>query len=50
MDNNAELKILIDEVIEYLFKDEERHFEEEEFPSENHIYLKLLRLKELNAA
>lgn len=49
MENNSELKFLINEVIEYLFEDEKRHFEEDEFSSKNHIYLKLLRLKELNA-
>ena len=39
---------LINEVIEYLFNDEKKHFEEYEEEPKNHIYLKLLRLKELN--
>jgi hypothetical protein len=49
VENNTELNLLINEVIEYLFEDEKRHFEEDETPSKTHIYLKLLRLKELNA-
>ena len=49
MKRNSELTLLINEVIEYLFEDEKRHFEEDEIPSTDHIYLKLLRLKELNA-
>jgi hypothetical protein len=48
MENNIELKLLVDEVIKYLFEDEKRHFEEEEIPPSDHIYLKLLRLRELN--
>lgn len=47
MENNFELNLLLSEVIEYFFEDEKRHFEEEETPPSNHIYLKLLRLKEL---
>lgn len=47
MKNNTELKNLLNEVIDYLFEDEKRHFEEEENPSSDHIYLKLLRIKEL---
>ncbi|WP_419771379.1 MAG: DpnD/PcfM family protein [Candidatus Marinarcus sp.] len=35
---------LINEVIKYLIKDEKKHFEEMNEPS-NHIYLKLLELK-----
>jgi hypothetical protein len=49
MEGKSELKLLINEVIEYLFEDEKRHFEEDDIPSNDHIYLKLLRLKELNA-
>lgn len=49
MKRNSELTLLINEVIEYLFEDEKRHFEEDEIPATDHIYLKLLRLKELNA-
>jgi hypothetical protein len=43
---NDELKILIKNVIEYLFDDEKKHFEESDNP-ENHIFLKLERLKSL---
>ena len=43
---NDELKILINDVIEYLFDDEKKHFEESENP-ENHIFKKLERLKTL---
>lgn len=39
---------LINEIIDYLIKDEEKHFEEFEEEPKNHIYTKLLRLKELN--
>jgi hypothetical protein len=47
-----EKEALINEVIEYLIHDEEKHYEvccsdEDEKPT-NHIYLKLVRLKELN--
>lgn len=43
-----EKKELINEVIDYLFKDEKKHYEESD-ETENHIYKKLLRLKELNS-
>ena len=48
MENNSELKLLINEIVEYLIEDEKRHFEEDEIPPTDHIYLKLLRLKELS--
>ena len=41
-----EKNILVKEVIDYLYKDEEKHFEEDE-TKENHIFLKLKRLKNL---
>ena len=44
---NDEKNKLISEVVEYLYSDEENHFEESEEP-ENHIFLKLKRLKELS--
>ena len=44
---NDEKNKLISEVIEHLYSDEENHFEESEEP-ENHIFLKLKRLKELS--
>jgi hypothetical protein len=40
-------KALINDVIEYIIDDEKRHFEEFESPPENHIYLKLIKLKQL---
>ncbi len=43
-----EKKKLIDEIIEYLYKDEERHYEEEGDESINHIFHKLVKLKALN--
>lgn len=39
--------ILINDVIEYLLEDEKKHFEEFDSPPENHIYLKLVKLKQL---
>ena len=44
---NDEKNKLISEVVDYLYSDEENHFEESEEP-ENHIFLKLKRLKELS--
>jgi len=38
---------LINEIIEYLWNEEKRHYEELEEP-ENHIYRKLCRLKDIN--
>jgi DpnD/PcfM-like protein len=38
---------LIKGVIEYLFEDEKKHFEEFDAAPENHIYLKIKRLNEL---
>lgn len=43
---NEDKDFLIKEVIDYLFEDEKKHFEEYE-ESENHIYLKLLKLKSI---
>lgn len=40
---------LVNEIIEYLFETEKNHFEEFETEPENHIFKKLLRLKELNS-
>jgi translation initiation factor IF-1 len=41
-----ERKMLMKEVIEYLYSDEQKHFEEIDNP-ENHIFSKLKRLKDL---
>jgi Lhr-like helicase len=46
MKNEVELKNLINEVVNYLIIDEEKHYTESDKPGD-HIYLKLLRLKEL---
>lgn len=43
-----EKKKLIDEIIEYLYKDEKKHYEEFEKKPKNHIYRKLKKLKALN--
>jgi len=43
---NDEMKMLINDVIEYLFDNEKRHYEESEEP-QNHIFSKLERLKSL---
>lgn len=45
---NDERNILIKKVIDYLYKDEERHYEECEDEPQNHIYRTLKRLKEIN--
>ncbi|HRI47319.1 MAG TPA: DpnD/PcfM family protein [Ignavibacteriaceae bacterium] len=42
-----EMKLLINEVIDYLYKDEKRHYEESEEP-DNHIFIRLEKLKALN--
>lgn len=42
-----DLKSLLEVVIEYLFEDEKRNFEEEDELSENHIYLILVKIKKL---
>lgn len=42
-----DLKSLLEIVVEYLFEDEKRHFEEDDEPSENHIYLILVKIKKL---
>lgn len=41
---NSELELLINNVVEYLWHDEKKHYEEES--NENHIYNTLLQLKE----
>ncbi|MDP2176628.1 MAG: DpnD/PcfM family protein [Bacteroidota bacterium] len=41
---NHEIKMLTKEVVEYLFENEKKHYEESENP-QNHIFLKLERLK-----
>ncbi len=43
---NDEMKMLINDVVEYLYNHEKKHFEESEEP-ENHIFSKLERLKYL---
>lgn len=42
-----ELKKLIDDLIEYSYEAEEKHYEESEFPTD-HIFPKIIRLKELS--
>jgi len=44
-----EKKQLINDIIDYLYDDEKKHFEESEEP-DDHIYLKIERLKNLNDA
>ena len=44
---NDEKNKLISDVIEYLYYDEKKHFEELNEP-ENHIFIKLKRLKEID--
>ena len=39
---------IVNDLIEYLFETEKKHFEEFITEPENHIFKKLLRLKELN--
>ncbi len=39
---------LINEIVEYLLNEEKRHFEEFDVEPKNHIYKKILRLKDLN--
>lgn len=46
--SNTKFNFLVNEVINYLFEEEKRHFEEFEKPPINHIYLKLKKLKKLN--
>lgn len=46
--SNTKFNFLVNEVINYLFEEEKRHFEEFEKPPRNHIYLKLKKLKKLN--
>lgn len=43
---NDEMKMLVTNVIEYLYDNEKRHYEESEEP-QNHIFSKLERLKTL---
>ena len=43
-----EKNILLQEIIDYLFEDEKNHFEEFEIAPEDHIFLKLNRLKEIS--
>lgn len=45
---STDKKILINEVIDYLLEQEKKHYEEFDDKHQNHIYLKLLKLKELN--
>jgi hypothetical protein len=40
---------IVNEIIDYLFEKEKKHFEEFITEPENHIYKKLLRLRELNS-
>jgi len=42
---NSKKDLLINKVIQYLIKNEEKHYEESEEPN-NHIYLTLLELQE----
>lgn len=44
--NCNKLNILITNIIDYLFDDEKKHYEEDEEPA-NHIYLKLIEAKKL---
>lgn len=44
---NDEKDKLIIEITDYLIEDEKKHFEEFDTPTENHIYSKIKRLKEL---
>ena len=44
--SNEKVK-LIKEIIDYLYEDEKKHFEEFDSHPDNHIYLKINRLKEL---
>lgn len=44
---NDEKDKLINGVIDYLYEDEKKHFEEFDSEPDNHIYLKISRLKEL---
>lgn len=44
---NNEKDKLINEITDYLIEDEKKHFEEFDNSNENHIYLKITRLKEL---
>ncbi len=43
-----EKRELTNDIIEYLYKDEKKHYEEEIDEPDNHIFLKLMRLKALN--
>lgn len=45
---STKFSLLVNEVVNYLFEDEKRHYEEFEKPPRNHIYLKLKKLKKLN--
>ncbi len=49
-DTENEYRNLVDELIEYCYKDEERHYEEfeDDEKPEDHIFLKIKRLKVLN--
>ena len=44
---NDEKDKLVNEIINYLYEDEKKHFEEFETKPENHIFLKIDRLKTL---
>ena len=48
MNKNSKFNFLVNEVINYLFEEEKKHFEEFEKPPRDHIYLKLKKLKKLN--
>ncbi len=45
---NNERYDLINEVLDYIYENEKKHYEEHDFKPKDHIYLKLKRLKELN--
>ena len=44
---NDEKDKLINEIVDSLYEEEKRHFEEFDIMPENHVYLKIKRLKEL---
>lgn len=45
--DNSERDKLTNEIIDYLFEDEKKHFEELDGKSDDHIFLKLRKLKEI---
>lgn len=46
-DSKEEKNNLIKEIVDYLFEEEQKHFEEFDVKPDTHIFLKLKRLKEL---